>query len=379
MNILFSAEDYPTPNLPFTAFVAELCREFTRQGHSVTVIAPQSLTTWLRGKSKLLPKHDIDKIIVGGREKIINIYRPYFLTYKKYNIFKRSALLHIANKLPKPDICYAHFWTSGNRIVRYSQKNQIPLFVATGEDVIVLQDRLSDKELTYLRDNVTGVICVSTKNQQESISKGFTSQEKCVVFPNAIDNKIFYPKNREDVRKELGCAKDDFVVAFVGRFDKRKGVKRVSDAIKSLSDKSIKSIFIGRSSIGESEQPDCDGIIFMGTLAHEDLPNYLSAADVFVLPSWAEGCSNSIVEAMACGLPIISSDLPFNYDILNSENSFLVNPNDITAIASAISKLKKDRNLSKQMGKCSLEVAKDLTIPKRASKIIEFIKSKIAN
>ena len=377
MNILFSAEDYPTPDHPFAAFVGELCRELTRQGHTVTVIAPQSISAWVRGKGELLPKYSVDKVAVGNSVKSIEIYRPSFITYKQYNFFKKSALERIANKLPKPDVCYAHFWTSGYRIVRYAQTNKIPLFVATGEDIIVLHNRISKKELSFLRDNTTGVICVSTKNKDESISNGLTTAEKCIILPNAIDNKVFYPRNKEDIRRKSGCTKDDFIVAFVGRFDHRKGITRVSNAIKSLSDSKIKSIFIGKSSLGENLQPDCDGILFKGPLPHEDIPNYLSAADVFILPSLAEGCSNSIVEAMACGLPVISSDLPFNYDILNHENSFLVDPNDITAIAQRISTLKENRGLCATMGECAYKTASELTLSKRTAKIIEFIKSMV--
>ena len=94
-------------------------------------------------------------------------------------------------------------------------------------------------------------------------------------------------------------------------------------------------------------QPDCEGILFKGKLPHEEIPLYLNTADVFVLPSLAEGCSNSIVEAMACGLPVISSDLSFNYDILNADNSILVNPNDVGEISAAIKKLMDEGYIKK--------------------------------
>ena len=94
----------------------------------------------------------------------------------------------------------------------------------------------------------------------------------------------------------------------------------------------MKSIFIGS---GE-QTPEIDGILFCGKLPHDQIVHYLNAADVFVLPTLAEGCSNAIIEAMACGLPIISSDLPFNDDILDAENSIRVNSLDVESIAEAI-------------------------------------------
>ncbi len=66
------------------------------------------------------------------------------------------------------------------------------------------------------------------------------------------------------------------------------------------------------------------------------IPNYICASDVFVLPTTAEGCCNAIIEAMGCGLPIVSSDRAFNYDILNEENSILVDPESVDEIDNAI-------------------------------------------
>ena len=97
---------------------------------------------------------------------------------------------------------------------------------------------------------------------------------------------------------------------------------------------------------------------------------------MFVLPSLAEGCSNVIVEAMACGLPIVSSDLPFNYDILDSSNSILVNPMNVQEIADAIVKLKNDEPLRLTLSEGALKKTSDLTIEKRVTKILKFIRER---
>ncbi len=384
MKILFSTEKYPTPDLPFAAFVAELCRELTRQGHEITVISPQSITPWLRGKSKLIPRFSIEKVDCGNEYRNIEIHSPYYISIsnnavaQKISIWLRNkAVCRAARKLMKPDVCYAHFWTNGDSIANYARKNNIPLFVATGEDTIYFHHQMSKNHVSYIKKSTKGVICVSTKNLEESVNAGFADRNDCIVLPNAVDDRLFYKRDKKSLRQELGFNEDDFIVAFVGRFDNRKGVKRVSDAIKSIADPQIKSIFIGGSEFGSSEQPNCDGILFKGRLPHEKIPIYLSASDVFVLPSLAEGCSNVIVEAMACGLPIISSDLPFNYDILDENNSFLINPKDVKAIAYHINLLKNDKKLCARMGECALQTASSLTISKRASKIVEFIKARI--
>lgn len=383
MNILFSAEYYPTPDSPITAFIAVLCREMTRQGHSVTVIAPQPLTETMRGRAKKQPYHFVDRVKVGEDTREINVYSPMALSSgfgRLASLTKWSheqAVCRTANKLSRPDICYAHMWTSGYYILRYARKNNIPLFVATGEDRIFFQNYLSKETLGQIRENVRGIVCVSTKNKEESIASGLADEAKCKVFPNAIDETMFHHLDKSECRRKLGFPQDNFIVAFVGRFYNRKGVNRVSDAVKKLNDTHVKSIFIGTNNPGETMQPDCDGILFKGKLPHYEIPLYLNAADVFVLPSLAEGCSNSIVEAMACGLPIISSDLPFNYDILNKDNSILVDPNDVDAIATAIRDLKDDVKRRLKMSKSALETASNLTISQRTKNIIEFLKSAV--
>ena len=114
-------------------------------------------------------------------------------------------------------------------------------------------------------------------------------------------------------------------------------------------------------------------MLFKGKLKHDEVPLYLNAADVFVLPTLLEGCCNAIVEAMACGLPIISSNLPFNWDVLNESNSIMVDPMSVAEIRNAIIKLRDDKTLRDNMSIASLEAARDLTIEHRAEKIINFI------
>jgi len=161
-------------------------------------------------------------------------------------------------------------------------------------------------------------------------------------------------------------------VAFCGRFNKRKGCQRVSEAIDLLKIQRVKSVFIGIPAGADIEEPSCEGILFKGALPHEDIPTYLNAADVFVLPTLAEGCSNAIVEAMACGLPIISSNLPFNLDLLNGENAILVDPMSVEQIATGIEKLLNHPALQQQMSLSALATVKDLTIEKRVRSILQF-------
>lgn len=382
MKICICSDGYPSVSLPYSAFIQVLAREMLRQGCEVEVVAPQSLTShFIRGKI-LAPLEFEDVIDVRGVKKGIKIHRPYSITFgdgflgKWTLLFNRMATeLAIRKSKINPDVFYAHFWSSGFNMQRVAQKQTKPLFVATGEDKISITQYLSKNEISRLNQCVNGVICVSTKNKIESSDVGLTQLDKCVVLPNAYDPNEFYVIDKMESRRLLGFPESAFIVAFCGRFNNRKGAMRVSAAIKQLNDSDIKSIYIGSIADNERQIPDCEGILFMGELPHNEIVNYLNCADVFVLPSIMEGCPNSVIEAMACGLPIISSDLPFNYDILNHETAVLVDPNNVDEIANAIKLIKGDVVMRKGLVDASIEKARKLTIRQRVTRILKFITS----
>lgn len=366
-----------TPNYPYNEeqdypFVKLLCETFVNLDSNVIVLSPQSITSSLLHKKKFRPF--VRREYKNGKE--IKIYQPLYISfptrfYDFNNLLKRLCLFFffLNNKI-NPDVCYCHFWGTAYAVLPFAKRKNIPLFVATGESVIsnLFQTRF-DKNI--LKNYVKGVICVSSKNKKESIELGLTTEDKCIVLPNAVDSKLFKLYDRTECRKLLSLPLNTFIVAFVGWFIERKGVLRLSKAIEKAND--IHSIFIGK---GE-QMPNCKNILHCGPLSHDDIPHYLNAADIFVLPTQHEGCCNAVVEAMACGLPVVSSNLPFNWDVLNKDNSIMVDPNNIDEISEAITRLRDNYELRNRLSKGALNTAKSLTITKRAEAIINFMSSKI--
>jgi len=370
--ILVVSPNYPYKGESFYPFVKNLCDEFSKLGYGVTVLSPQSITSAIFHGKKLRPIKRIDE--VSGNK--VTIYQPYSITpsFKRLNLYNDMIRWSVLKFLRKyrltPDVCYCHFWCSAYYVLPYMQKFEIPMIVASGESEISLL--MSEEQMTpVFKDYVKGVVCVSTKNQNESIAHGLTTIDKCEVFPNSVDSSLFYKQEKRNCRDKLGLPHDEFIVVFVGWFIERKGPCRVADALSQVSD--VKSVFIGRG----NQDPKCDGILFKGALPHEQVPVYLGAADVFVLPTLHEGCCNAVVEAMACGLPVISSNLPFNWDILDESNSIMIDPNNIDELAEAIRKLKENVELRNRLADGALKKAEILTIEKRASAILDFIKRKI--
>ena len=374
MKICVVSSGFPTKRSANSIFVVKLCEQWTDQGHEVTIVTPQSLTNILMGKSGRTDS--VFNYATSGGNKI-KVYRPRIVTFSNIPLLKglknwlrRRAIATAVKKIGLQDAYYCHFWNNAYDLYKAIGQQAKPLFVATGESSIKLS--VADEGF---RRAVSGVVCVSTKNMEESIRLGLTTKEKCIVLPNAIDANVFHRMDKQQCRQELGIDPHLFVVIYVGQFLHRKGYDRLAAAIDLLNDKGIGVVFLGKAK-EDKEPPLCKGIIHQGFTNQQEIAKYLNAADVFVLPTLAEGCCNAIVEAMACGLPIISSDLPFNHDILDSNNALLVDPNSVEQIANAIKTIKENKALQASLAANSLDKAQSLTLPDRARRIINFINSK---
>lgn len=365
---------YPTINDPIYAFVGTLVERFADMGIECHVITPVSI---LEKKHKAVTRIETTK--KGSK---IYIYCPRYIqfpsrivagfyTYKLTVCSLQKAVWKIYKEYIKSsDAIYSHFIESGVNAAWLSKKTGIRAFMAVGES------QLKSKELTYslyknlLQNHLNGIISVSTPLKQQLIDFDIVNSDMPIlVAPNGIDVAVFHQKDKIECRKKLTLDEDTFVVSFVGRFIEQKGFDKLQKVLSNHPD--WKCILIGSGDI--PVYLNKDQVVYAGLVSHNEIPDYICASDVFVLPTKAEGCCNAIIEAMGCGLPIVSSDKDFNYDILDRSFSLLVDPDSTAEIETAIEDLCFNSDKRFEFSRKSVIVGEKLSIENRAKSIIDFM------
>ena len=128
-----------------------------------------------------------------------------------------------------------------------------------------------------------------------------------------------------------------------------------------------------------NEPPQGENVVFCQSVNHDEIGDFLSALDVFALPTLNEGCCNAVLEAMASGCAIVSSDLSFNDGVLDSTNSIRINPKSVDEIRDSILTLKNNDDLREKLANKAKSDSKNFTIEKRAEKILGFMNDSSIN
>jgi len=210
------------------------------------------------------------------------------------------------------------------------------------------------------------VLCISKSVQKVGIENKVFDYKKSLVInkgsSNGVNLEFFDPKlvtkdETSSLKKELKI-ENNFVFGYVGRLIDRKGINELYEAFIKLNSKNpnIKLIFVGPA---EEEQisdkdflnklEDHPDILFLGR--QFNVPIYMSVMDVFVMPAWWEGFGNTLIQAAAMGLPVISSTGTGCRDAVNDGyNGILVPPKEVDALMQAMEKLLTDDDQRKELG-----------------------------
>lgn len=380
MNICIITYGYPTPNNQgLFVFVDQLVSAWADMGYKMTVINPIPYFVEYFDKKRYYKRIWEKRTLKGNCIKVVSP-RYFRVSNKKvgfvdtqrisYKSFQRTVEQTIKELDEKPDILYSHFLPAGCHVGDIGKQMATPAFCAFGESSLWSIDGWDLNNVRESLSKLSGIVSVSTENKRVLVENHLYSEDDIEVFPNGVDHSIFYPRDKRETRRRLGFPEDAFIGAFTGSFSDAKGVLRAQEAANNAGN--MQMIYIG----GGASRPKSSNILFCGKLPHEEIPEYLSAADFFILPTRAEGCCNAIIEAMACGLPIISSDGPYNDDILNETYSIRTKPDDVEAMSKAIRFLSDHPKERMQMSEYAKTASLEFDIYDRAARIISFMQRK---
>ncbi len=254
------------------------------------------------------------------------------------------------------DLVHSHYYLSG-QIGRWARKCWHVPHVFMFHTLGILKNRIagSEKEpelrITVEKRLVAECDCILAGTEREKrhlIDLYGALPQKIQVVPCGVDRGRFHPSGRRESRARLGLNGAARVILYVGRFDPIKGVDRLLAAANRLrQDMRLHVLLVGgggenapedealRSLCRELSLEDC--VTFAGRRDHDDLPDYYRAADVLVLPSYYESFGLVVLEALACGTPVVATRVGVVEDIVrNGVNGWVVATNTPESLAEGV-------------------------------------------
>jgi starch synthase len=192
--------------------------------------------------------------------------------------------------------------------------------------------------------NATLIVCGSSFSKQTLIDHAVPA-EKIRIIPYGVDSERFKRSVHQPPRP--------FRFVFVGIVTARKGVPILIEAWKQLSPKNAELWFVGATSSDARRLiPELAGLRLLGPVPQMDVPTFLQQCDVFVFPSFFEGFGLVILEAMACGLPVITTTATAGPDIIShDQDGWIIEPGDLDGLVRTMRSCLENRNRVAEMGR----------------------------
>ena len=200
--------------------------------------------------------------------------------------------------------------------------------------------------LRALLPRATRLVAVSRGLADELVALG-VERERVAIVPNGVDAALFHPRDRAAARAQLGLPAEGRVMVYVGRLVREKGMMELLDAFGELApahpDLSLVLVGEGGWRAAGEERAQQLGVAarlrFVGARPLDEIPRWLGACNLFVLPSWYEGTPNVLLEALACGRRAVATRVGGIPDVMTAPSlGELVPPRDAGALAAAMAR-----------------------------------------
>jgi teichuronic acid biosynthesis glycosyltransferase TuaC len=344
---------YPNPAAPrFGTFVARSLEALAARGDwHVTAINPIGIPPVAFGKYRGLAAAAVD-----GPEHGVELHRPVYTLIPRLGARINPAViarkvLPLAERLhrEKPfDLVDAQFfYPDGPAAAWIAERLGLPLAIkARGSDITYwgARDFAADQMLDAAR-RATGLLAVSEALARDMALLGM-ERGKIAVHYTGLDRDRFRPLGHSGLRARLGEAlgvtlyENRPLLVTVGALIARKGQDVAIGALAALPDAAL--LLVGK---GEDEAHlrrlaadlrVADRVHFLGSVDHDLLPLILSAADAMVLPTRSEGLANAWVEALACGTPLVTTDVGGARELIRSPEAGVLVERSAEAVAAGV-------------------------------------------
>jgi D-inositol-3-phosphate glycosyltransferase len=360
---MLSAHSCPVGNLGakdtggMSVYIREIARELGKQGHSVDVYTrvhdPDDAQIYHLGQQARLIH------LKAGQEDGINKLALYsYLPEFTCNLesYRRDNDLHY-------DLVFSHYWLSGwvgEYLQQWWHVPHIAMFHTLGavKNSIGIGEDEPELRIFTERDVVDKChrIVVTTDTEKEELVQYYGAiPDKVSVVPCGVNMELFQPADRLMARKNLGLTGKK-ILLFVGRIDPLKGIEQLLRATAYLGNiNGLRLIVIGgdedsQYEIGRlqrlaGELGMQDAVDFKGLVKHDELPDYYSAADACIVPSYYESFGLVALEALACGTPVVATDVGDLKNIIRQgENGYIIADNNPRELARKINLLLSGRS-----------------------------------
>jgi len=303
------------------------------------------------------------------------------------------------------DLVHSHYWMSGLAAEALSDAWAgtpiIQMFHTLGEMKNRVARSAAEREGAYRLDGERHVLAradrviAATPAEQAQLEWLYKADvRKVVVIPPGVDVCHFYPIPVDEARQFIGLAPDARMILFVGRVEPLKGLDTLVEAVaclwvKDLAEPVHLAIIGGDPEAAPEEmtaemarvQQLCDDlcvgkmVVFLGKRGQDTLPYYYSAAEVVVMPSHYESFGMVALEAMACGTPVIASQVGgLAFLVQDGVTGYHVPNGDHAALCEKLNALLGDAELRRSLGQNAAEYAQKYAWGKVARKIVEVYK-----
>ncbi|NLU57283.1 MAG: glycosyltransferase family 4 protein [Methanosarcina thermophila] len=368
MKVLEVCQEFPNRYYPqLGTFIKQSIDSIANQGVDVTVISPKPFVLPFSS----FPYHNFFKLPrIEHTEKydlhypryIYAVPKKYFypITGISYSLFVSKYA--VKNIKPIPALIHAHFsYPDGYGMMKLAKRWNIPLVISalgTIERKVAYEGSYTSKQIIEAMSFADRILSVSEDLKLHIVNLGI-DKNKVHVVPNGVDIGKFKPAGKAHARSILNLPRDKNIVLFVGALRKIKGVDYLIEAAHSFVDKDTYLFMVGRDDGLKKnlekrahELKIANYIKFTGPVNHEDIPLWISASDILVLPSLSEGRPNVILEALACEVPVVATDVGGIPELMvDGETGYLVPPKSPDELSRKINKLLDDKNLREKMGK----------------------------